>query len=100
MNTQGETGAETRELEQLLGELLAEDRLPSYIKSAHYELSTDQYGSPMVRIYLTITPETDQLLSKDKGKREEYSAFKQDLARQILQLESGYFPFIRLVEAA
>lgn len=91
---------DTQELERLLRELLVPDRLPDYIKSARYELSTDHYGDPMVRIYLTISPETDRILSKDKKKLKEYSAFKQDLASQILRLESGYFPFIRLVEAA
>jgi hypothetical protein len=98
MNTQAEAGMDTQELEQLLRELLAPDRLPEYIKSARYELSTDHYGEPMVRIYLTITTETDQILSKDEKKLKEYSAYKQNLASQILRLESGYFPFIRLVE--
>ena len=100
MNTLEETGMGTQELERLLRELLAPNRLPSYIRSARYEFGTDHIGEPAVRIYLAITPETDQLLSKDKAKRDVYSKFKKDLSSQILRLESGYFPFIRLVEAA
>ena len=100
MNTIGDAGTDTQLLEGTLRELLAPERLPSYIKSARYELSTDQYGEPAVRIYLAITPETDQLLSKDKKKLKAYGAFTDDLSSRILKLESGYFPFIRLVEAA
>jgi DNA primase large subunit len=100
MNTQEEAGMDKQELERLLRELLAANRLPSYIKSARYEFSTDQYGEPAVRIFLTITPETDEILSKDKTKLKDYSDYKQNLAGQILKLESGYFPFIRLVEAS
>jgi hypothetical protein len=100
MNTQEEAGMDTQELERLLRELLAPDRLPTYIVSARYELSTDHYGDPAVRIYLAITPETDQLLSKDKTKLKAYSAYRDELSSRILKLESGYFPFIRLVEAA
>jgi hypothetical protein len=100
MNTQGEAVYDTQELERTLRELLAPERLPDYVLSARYELSTDQYGEPAVRIYLAISPESDQMLSNDKEKLEEYSLFKQDLARRILELDSGYFPFIRMVEAA
>jgi hypothetical protein len=100
MNTLDDSGTDTQALESTLRELLAPERLPSYIKSSRYELSADQYGEPAVRIYLAITSETDQLLSKDRAKLKAYSAFKQDLASRILRLESGYFPFIRLVEAA
>jgi hypothetical protein len=100
MNALGEPGTDTQALESTLRELLAPERLPGYIKSARYELSADQYGEPAVRIYLAITSETDQVLSKDKIQLKAYSAFKQSLARKILRLESGYFPFIRLVEAA
>ena len=100
MNANGEIGMDPQELEQHLRDLLAPDRLPSYIESARYELGTDHIGEPAVRIYLTITPETDVILSKDKAKLEAYSKFKEDLSARILRLESGYFPFIRLVEAA
>jgi hypothetical protein len=100
MNALGESGTDTQALESTLRELLAPERLPDYIKSARYELSADQYGEPAVRVFLGITPETDIILSKDKMKLKAYSDFKHGLARKILQLESGYFPFIRLVEAA
>jgi hypothetical protein len=99
MNTPTES-AGTEELERTLRELLAPERLPDYIQSARYELSTDHYGDPLVRIYLTITQKTDEILSKNEKKLKEYSEYKQELADQILRLESGYFPFIRLVEAA
>lgn len=92
--------AGTEELERTLRELLAPERLPDYIQSARYELSTYHYGDPLVRIYLTITQKTDEILSKNETKLKEYSEYKQELANQILRLESGYFPFIRLVEAA
>jgi len=100
MNTQQETGMDTRELERLLSELLAPERLPDYIKSARYELGTDHIGEPAVRIFLAITPETDIQLSKDTAKRKVYSDYMDDLTSRILKLESGYFPFVRLVEAA
>jgi hypothetical protein len=92
--------ADTEELERTLRELLAPERLPDYIQSARYELSTDQWGEPLVRIYLAITPETDETLFRNKQKLEAYSVYKQDLAKRIIRLESGYLPFIRLVEAA
>jgi hypothetical protein len=91
---------DTQELERHLRELIAPSRLPGYIKSARYELGTDHIGEPAVRVFLAITPETDLLLSKDKVKLKAYSKFKDDLSSRILKLESGYFPFIRLVEAA
>jgi hypothetical protein len=91
---------DTQELERHLRELLEPSRLPSYIESARYELGTDHIGEPAVRVFLAITPETDLLLSKDKVKLKAYSDFKNDLSSRILKLESGYFPFIRLVEAA
>jgi len=100
MNTQGETGMDTQELEQHLRELLAAKRLPSFIKSARYELGTDHIGEPAVRIYLEIEPEVATLLEKDKTQRDEYSEFCQNLTSKILRLESGYFPFIRMAEAA
>jgi hypothetical protein len=100
MNVQGEIGTDTQELEQHLRELLAPERLPSYIKSARYELGTDHIGEPAVRIFLAITPETDLLLSNDKAKLKAYGDFTDELGSTILKLESGYFPFIRLVEAA
>lgn len=91
---------DTQELERHLSELLAPERLPSYIKSARYEIGTDHIGEPAVRIFLAITPETDLLLSNDKAKLKAYGDFKDGLSSRILKLESGYFPFIRLVEAA
>jgi hypothetical protein len=100
MNANGETGTDTQDLERYLDELLAPERLPGYIASARYELGTDHIGEPAVRIFLAITPETDVILSKDKAKLKEYSDYKSDLSSRILKLESGYFPFIRLVEAA
>ena len=100
MKANGEFGMDPQELEQHLRDLIAPDRLPSYIESARYELGTDHIGEPAVRIYFAITPETDVILSKDKAKLKAYSEFKQDLSRRILNLESGCFPFIRLVEAA
>jgi hypothetical protein len=100
MNASGEAEVDTRELERHLRKLLAPSRLPSYIKSARYELGTDHIGEPAVRIFLAITPETDIVLSNDKAKLKAYSDFKRDLSSRILKLESGYFPFIRLVEAA
>ncbi len=100
MNANGEAAADTQELERHLSELLAPARLPSYIKSARYELGTDHTGEPAARIFLAITPETDVILSKDKAKLKAYSDYKLELRSRILQLESGYFPFIRLVEAA
>jgi hypothetical protein len=100
MNASEEAGTDTQELEQHLRELLAPDRLPSYIKSARYELGTDHIGEPAVRIFLAITPETDVLLSNDKAKLKAYSEYSRDLSSRILKLESGYFPFVRLVEAA
>jgi hypothetical protein len=100
MNASEEAGTDTKELELHLRELLAPDRLPSYIKSARYELGTDHTGDPVVRIFLAISPETDVLLSNDKAKLKAYSDFSRDLSFRILKLESGYFPFVRLVEAA
>jgi len=100
MSTPSQPIADTEELERVLRELLAPECLPAYIESARYELSTDQWGEPLVRIYLAITAETDEILYKNDKKLEEYSAYKQDLASRIIRLESGYFPFIRLVEAA
>lgn len=100
MNANGETATDTQELERHLRALLAPDRLPSYIKSARYELGTDHIGEPAVRVFLAITPETDVIFSNDKAKLKAYSDYKHDLSSRILKLESGYFPFIRLVEAA
>ena len=53
-----------------------------------------------MRIFLAITPETDIVLSNDKAKLKAYSDFKRDLSSRILKLESGYFQYIRMVEAA
>jgi hypothetical protein len=100
MNAHGETATDTQELERLLRKLLAPSRLPSYINSARYELGTDHIGEPAVRVFLEITPETDVLLSKDKVKLKAYSDYKDELSSRILNIESGYFPYIRLVEAA
>ncbi len=100
MNVQGETGMDTQELEEHLRELLAPERLPSYIKSARYELGTDHIGEPAVRIFLAIEPAVLTILENDKAKRDEYSRFSLDLSRKILRLGSGYFPFIRMAEAA
>jgi len=91
---------DTQELERTLHELLAANRLPPYINSARYELGTDHIGEPAVRIFLEIAPETATRMEKDKALREEYNNFHTDLAFKILNLESGYFPFIRLAEAA
>lgn len=91
---------DTQELERHLRELLAASRLPENVKSARYELGTDHTGEPAVRIYLEIVPEYLTILEKDKAQRDELGKFRQDLAFEILRLESGYFPFIRLAEAA
>jgi hypothetical protein len=100
MNVPGDAVMDTQELERTLRELLAPDRLPDYIESARYELGTDHLGEPAVRIFLGISSQTDILLSKDKARRKLYSDFTDDLSSRILKLESGYFPFIRLVDAA
>jgi hypothetical protein len=100
MNTIGDAGTDTQLLEGTLRELLAPERLPSYIKSARYELGTDHIGEPAVRIYLEIAPKFLAILEKDKVQRDEYSKFCDDLSFKILELESGYFPFIRMAEAA
>lgn len=100
MSSIGEIGTDTRELERALRELLAPEQLPHYIKSARYELGTDHIGEPAVRIYLGIEPETSARMEKDKALRDEYSNFHTDLAFKIIDLQSGYFPFIRLAEAA
>jgi hypothetical protein len=100
MNANEQTSTDTEELERYLRELLAPERLPSYVESARYELGTDHIGEPAVRIFLAITPETDMILSKDKTKLRAYSEYRRDLSSRILELESGYFPFIRLVEVA
>jgi len=89
MNANGETATDTEELERYLRELLAPDKLPSYVKSARYELGTDHIGEPAIRIFLAITPETDVILSKDKTKLKEYSKYADALSAQILKLESG-----------
>jgi hypothetical protein len=39
-------------------------------------------------------------MERDKALLEEYNRFHEDLAFKILNLRSGYFPFIRLAEAA
>ena len=100
MSALGESGTDTRELERTLQELLAANRLPPYIKSARYELGTDHIGEPAVRIFLAIESEMLLRMEKDKAQRDEYSKFSEDLAFKILNLESGYFPFIRMAEAA
>ena len=66
MSTPIQPASDTEELERTLRELLAPERLPDYIKSARYELSTDQWGEPLARIYLAITPETDKLFFKNR----------------------------------
>ena len=91
---------DTQELEQRLRELLEPNRLPANVKSARYELGTDHIGEPAVRIFLEIEPRFLTVLEKDKAQRDELGKFRQDLTSKILELESGYFPFIRLAEAA
>ncbi len=100
MSGENQTVMDAQEFERHLRELLAPNHLPSYIKSARYELGTDHIGEPAVRIYLEIEPEAALVLEKDQARRDEYSQYRENLAGQILQLESGYFPFIRLAEAA
>jgi len=100
MNANGDTGTDTEELERHLQELLAPSRLPANVKSARYELGTDHIGEPAVRVFLEIEPKFLTILEKDKAQLDELGKFRQDLAFKILKLESGYFPFIRLAEAA
>jgi hypothetical protein len=100
MNASGETTTDTQELERLLQEMLEPSRLPANVKSARFELGTDHIGEPAVRIFLEIEPKFLTALEKDKKKRNELGKFRQDLTSKILELESGYFPFIRLAEAA
>ena len=100
MNANGETATDTQELERQLRKLLAPIRLPANVKSARYELGTDHTGEPAVRIFLDIEPEYLLVLENDKAKRDELSKYRQSLTNQILRLGSGYFPFIRLAEAA
>jgi len=90
----------TQELERALRELLATDHIPGWIKSARYELGTDHIGEPAVRIFLEIEPATATRMEKDKVLLDDYNNFHENLAFKILNLESGYFPFIRLAEAA
>jgi hypothetical protein len=91
---------DAKELERHLRELLAPGRLPPNVKSARFELGTDHIGEPAVRIFLEIEPKNLTILEKEKAQRDELGRFHQDLAFKILRLESGYFPFIRLAEAA
>jgi hypothetical protein len=98
MSTPTQPATDTEELESALRQLLAKERLPDYIQSARYELSTDHYGDPMVRIYLDVTPENALILEKDKAKLSKYSEYKQRLRSQVLKLETDYFPLIRMVE--
>jgi len=91
---------DVQELERHLQQLLEPDRLPANIKSARFELGTDHIGEPAIRVYLEIEPDVLAILEKDKERRDELGRFRQDLASRILELESGYFPFIRLSEAA
>jgi len=100
MEGESQTAMETKDLERHLRKLLAPSRLPRSIKSARYELGTDHIGEPAVRIFLEIDPEFAVILEKDKAQRDNLSNFRQDLTSKILELESGYFPFIRLAEAA
>jgi hypothetical protein len=100
MNGNANIAMETEEFERHLRELLAPNRLPANVKSARYELGTDHIGEPAVRIYLEIGPEFAALLEKDKKLRDELGKFREGLTSKILELESGYFPFIRLAEAA
>ncbi len=100
MNSIDEAGMDTEGLEQTLREILSPSRLPRYIKSAGYELGKDHIGEPAVRIFLAIEPDTATRLDKDEALLGEYSGYKQSLMDQVLKLESGYFPFVRLVEAA
>lgn len=100
MNASGETDVDTKELERQLHKLLAPGKLPSYIESARYEFDTDHIGLPALRIFLAIKPETDALMSRDKVKLKAYGDYTDELRSRILKLETGYFPFIRLVEAA
>ena len=100
MSAYGQTGSDTQELEQALRRFLAPDRLPPYIKSARYELGADHIGEPAVRIFLEIDPEAAAQLEKDQTELDKYSEYRQSLMDEILKLDSGYFPFIRLAEAA
>jgi hypothetical protein len=99
MNANRETVTDTQELERHLRELLAPSRLPANVKSARFELGTDHTGEPAVRIFLDIEPKFLAILEKDKAERDKLGKFRQDLTSKILELESGYFPFIRLAEA-
>jgi hypothetical protein len=90
MNGNANIAMETEEFERHLRELLAPNRLPANVKSARYELGTDHIGEP----------EFAALLEKDKKLRDELGKFREGLTSKILELESGYFPFIRLAEAA
>jgi hypothetical protein len=100
MNGDSQFAMETQEFERNLRELLAPSRLPANVKSARYELGTDHIGEPAVRIYLEIDSDFAAILEKDKASRDELGEFRQNLTSQILKLQSGYFPFIRLAEAA
>jgi hypothetical protein len=89
-----------QEFEGKLREVLASLQLPSSVSNPRYEIGTDHIGEPAVRVFLVLDPEFAANFNKEKDRREELAKFRFELSSKILELESGYFPFIRLDEAA
>ena len=89
-----------QEFEPKLRELLASLELPSSVSTTRYEIVIDHVGEPAVRVFLVLDPDFAANFDKEKLRRKELQQFSFELSSKILELESGYFPFVRLDEAA
>jgi hypothetical protein len=95
-----ENPMDEQEFEPKLRDLLASLQLPSSVSTTRYEIGTDHIGEPAVRVFLLLTPNFVAHFNRETVRREELRQFSSDLSSKILELESGYFPFVRLDKAA
>jgi hypothetical protein len=95
-----ENPMDEQEFEPKLRELLASLELPSSVSTTRYEIGIDHVGEPAVRVFLVLDPDFAANFDKEKLRRKELQQFSFELSSKILELESGYFPFVRLDEAA
>jgi hypothetical protein len=99
MNSTGQAEVIPEVAERQIRDLLASTHPPSSIASIRFELGTDHVGDAAVRIFLIMDPVFAANFDNETSRREELGKFSSSLASNVLRLESGYFPYIRLIEA-
>ena len=88
------------DIERRIDEVLAATPRPDSVKAVRFDVGFDHAGDPAVRIYLEIDPYLAENLEKEEIQRNQLREYRQRIRSKIFELNSGYFPFIRLTAAA